>query len=797
MAASPYTGVNDNSAPEEQPQDTLRIDASPASFGAPLAQGSEALGAGALDAAKFYNQVSADHATNNYLDARTKILYGDPSQPATDAQGNPILGPDGQPTPDTGYFGRRGADAMAARAGTEKALEEAAREQQSGLSTPASREAFENQSRRFRASDMSSMAQHADQQQKVWATDTNQTSIALGLNSVGQVAADDTASALAGQQVIDAARKNAVIAGEDPRGAELKARQNIALTRIRALSTPQTGAAGAQKAADIFDNSPILASLPNYDQIGRQVKDSVVNYEVGPSVDQFVGSTIADATKAVGTPAGAPGAPSPNSIGNVRNGPNSFAQPATPTDGVILAANNLRNGYRGLTLEQIAQKWAPKGDGANDPAAWAANVSRASGIETTDVPNLDDPGTLKALVGGIGVAEHGQRSASTFTPDIINQGVAASLSGQHANVGTAQGGGQYPSVAAAINAQIPQKVEEARAYAQQRWGAQYPDVPDKYATMVERRLENQVSTITRQYTADTLTVQGVMVGDNAPKSEQELLARGPAVATAWQRMQINDPLKAAGVENMFNNNAKGAAVGFGAGVHDILDGVLAPEGSPNRIADASGLWPHVGPGDGATITNSGANAVSQLIGIRGNPQGESDAAAIKGFLDYQHGALTFSNKGTGMVDEKGERIYSRFVAAALPQLVAAQKAGTLADALNPQSKNYVGTQAASYMRTPAQTRLDRLSYDAPATETRPALTHPLLTGPAFSAATLSQALGALENDRQRSEFLTDAVKSGRLTKQVWLAHLQSIQPPGASTTAPPAPPVPSINLSGQ
>ena len=81
----------------------------------PLAhtQGAEALGTGAIDASKFYGQVAADHATNNYLDARTKILYGDPSKPQLDANGQPVIGPDGKPLPDAGFFGRRGADARA------------------------------------------------------------------------------------------------------------------------------------------------------------------------------------------------------------------------------------------------------------------------------------------------------------------------------------------------------------------------------------------------------------------------------------------------------------------------------------------------------------------------------------------------------------------------------------------------------------------------------------------------------------------------------------------------------------
>jgi len=77
-------------------------------------------------------------------------------------------------------------------------------------------------------------------------------------------------------------------------------------------------------------------------------------------------------------PDGDSGATIDNNMGNLRAGPTSFQQFSTPAEGVAATANLLRSypaKYGATTLTQIGAKWAPAGDGDNDPAAWAANVA--------------------------------------------------------------------------------------------------------------------------------------------------------------------------------------------------------------------------------------------------------------------------------------------------------------------------------------------------------------------------------------------------------------------------------------
>lgn len=126
---------------------------------------------------------------------------------------------------------------------------------------------------------------------------------------------------------------------------------------------------------------------------------------------------------------------SANNLGNVKTGTGArtgtaqFQNPATPVDGVILAANTLRSGYSGLTVGQIAAKWAPSSDN-NNTAQWSATVSRISGIGVNQVPDLNDPAQMQKFLTGISVAEKSPADRARFSSDVLSQGVQASLSGK-------------------------------------------------------------------------------------------------------------------------------------------------------------------------------------------------------------------------------------------------------------------------------------------------------------------------------------------------------------------------------
>lgn len=72
---------------------------------------------------------------------------------------------------------------------------------------------------------------------------------------------------------------------------------------------------------------------------------------------------------------------------------NGFAVFDTPDNGIAAADANLSSyGSKGLnTPAAIANTWAPKGDGANNPAAYGQRLASALGIGVNDPINLKDP----------------------------------------------------------------------------------------------------------------------------------------------------------------------------------------------------------------------------------------------------------------------------------------------------------------------------------------------------------------------------------------------------------------------
>lgn len=112
---------------------------------------------------------------------------------------------------------------------------------------------------------------------------------------------------------------------------------------------------------------------------------------------------------------GSSNTPVDNNIGNVRpNGKSDgFQKVGSFDEGVALAVNNARaypqafNGGKPMTLTQIGEKWAPKGDGANDPLQWAKNVASIGGLPVDQPLDLNDPETAAKFARGVHGAEKG------------------------------------------------------------------------------------------------------------------------------------------------------------------------------------------------------------------------------------------------------------------------------------------------------------------------------------------------------------------------------------------------------
>lgn len=125
-----------------------------------------------------------------------------------------------------------------------------------------------------------------------------------------------------------------------------------------------------------------------------------------------------------------PGGISDNNIGNVRpvGSSTGFQTVGSFDEGVALTVNNARaypkafNGGQNMTLGQIGSKWAPAGDGANNPAQWAKNVAAESGLPLDKPIDLNDPETAAKFAKGVHKAEKGtSRPVGDYMPGVLGQ----------------------------------------------------------------------------------------------------------------------------------------------------------------------------------------------------------------------------------------------------------------------------------------------------------------------------------------------------------------------------------------
>lgn len=707
MARVDYTGTPTVEPETQAPDDYGHEQASPASFGAPLAQGAEAAGQGALDLSKFYGQVAADNGSNNYNKRAVAVLRGDPNKM--------VPGPDGTLVPDSGYFGLRGADAMGARASIAEQLEEIRQEERGNLSTPEAQHQFDTQTRRQTAQYASEMGTHYDQQFQQWAVNTNDNTIALTQNQVANHLTNPDALAQDQEAMRQAfVKKDQAQFGSGPgvaQGAVLKADQSYYQTAIRAAIG--TNPTLAQKFLD--ESGSTLASLPQYDGIVRQVKEAVFQQTMTPAVDGFVTTALADAHTAVHAAAatGASGAAVAPALKSAILGEESHDQDNIPSSlrgavgpGQILPATFAQYAHPGENIDNPADNRAVSGRILDHYLqVYGGDAARATVAYFSGPGNVAPVGSATPYLHN---ASDGHETVSQYVAHVESR-----IGPQNAGATGAPQTGAYPTVADALNANMTTYLTQAQAQAEKLF-PNYPDEQERYVQTVERRLNQTVDQQRKQYEVDAHIVQSAMAGSNPPISEDQLTARGPQVANAWNSLQFSNPYVRQGIENRFNVNSKGKALTYGTNFKDYFDRAMAPSGDPGRITDPTQFNNLVGPGEDAALTNTGSDQLSSLMALRSTPQGETFAAQARAFVDQAHADLTFSNPSVGTTDKQGEVLFSKAMAQIAPKLMDAYKTGNLDKVLNPKDPDYLGNIVTSMARTPAQVIADRIrdkTYD--------------------------------------------------------------------------------------
>jgi hypothetical protein len=207
---------------------------------------------------------------------------------------------------------------------------------------------------------------------------------------------------------------------------------------------------------------------------------------------------------------------------------------------------------------------------------------------------------------------------------------------------------------------------------------------------------------------------------------------------------------------------------YGSGFYGLYQRIHAPDGDPSKLTDPAELYSHVGQNGDLTV--SGVDKLTAEIQSRRTPEGEAEAEMRKAFLSNARGEISGTNEGIHLRDPKGDELYLKFLAQALPAYDAGRKAGkSPAQLLNPDSPDYVGKSIQQFHRTPAQRMADLIAGGEGPPEPVPR--------------------GGM--DLSTPEGLRAAVRAGQITREqgVNIGIQNGWVRPNAPPPGPPSPPI--------
>ena len=173
--------------------------------------------------------------------------------------------------------------------------------------------------------------------------------------------------------------------------------------------------------------------------------------------------------------------------------------------------------------------------------------------------------------------------------------------------------------------------------------------------------------------------------------------------TLTGRQILNDPLLTKEAkEKLFT--VKASATGgdkgektYGPGFYETYQRVHAADNDPNRITDPASLYARVGPNGDLTV--AGVDKLVTEIQGRKTPEGVSEGEMKAQFFKTAKAQISGSDEGLHIHDPKGDQLYLKFMAQALPAYDAGRKAGKSAvQLLNPDSPDYIGKSIAQFKR---------------------------------------------------------------------------------------------------
>jgi hypothetical protein len=136
---------------------------------------------------------------------------------------------------------------------------------------------------------------------------------------------------------------------------------------------------------------------------------------------------------------------------------------------------------------------------------------------------------------------------------------------------------------------------------------------------------------------------------------------------------------------------------YGPGFTQLYQQVHAADNDPNRLTDPASLYAHVGPNGDLTV--AGVDKLVTEIQGRKTPEGVAEGEMKQQFFKLAKAQISGSDEGLHLKDPKGDELYLKFMAQALPAYDAGRKAGKSAtELLNPDSPSYIGKAIEGFKR---------------------------------------------------------------------------------------------------
>ena len=700
------------------------------------AQGLSDLGEGVFKTSQFFGQVAANDAFNNFQSSAVKLLYGDPTKTT--------VGPSGEPVPDTGYLGLKGADALNARPQIEQQLDQLEKETRDGLQTPEQQEQFDTFSRRYRASYSQDIGSHADQQSQTWYKSVNDasannalTGITLNANDPNRVLGyrDDLRNAMLKSASLNGAKPGDPVWQDTLRQAD----QAAAKTQVLAISADDP--AKARRMTENYKGllgdqySPLMDSLKE-----RADTADAQSLATGAQVGARSGAATAYAASPVN-----PSQPVYQQA--VTAVPGGFSSPAAIARLVqIESPNGVDNasGHKGYGQFSDAT-WSAFGAGGDphnlDDSAMAIQRYAAQNAKyLTSIlgrPPTDAELYLAHQQGGLGAArllQNPNAPAATIIGEkavTMNGGNLGMTAGEFAAMWTHKFDGTTPMTGTLPQGSRAQIVNASQPVPEPATdGVQPMAAPDATGT-VPPPAPTPVGSVANDNdlpSAHAAAIQSVLASDASPEVKQKAVAlinqqmQAEAIAADATTTQLNqqdqaaantymtqilggnpppsivqaianDPhLKADTKQSLVNavqahaeTSASGASAAYGPGFWSAYNQVLAPAGDPSRVSDVSAILRRAEPGGDLTL--AGAQKLIATMQANTKPENAGIETTKQAMMNYARSRISSDTTGLPTMpgqpqrrDAEGERLFN---ARFVPKFESAYEQWTVKEGKNP------------------------------------------------------------------------------------------------------------------